>query len=66
MASHYPANKNAPLASEWNQSPPPAQQPMGSSSIIERSIAEAADELGPLDDEGGLSNPCCTNYVSFG
>ena len=61
VASQNSVNKNAPLASDWNHSPPStAQQPIGSSNAIERSVAEAADEVSPLDDEGSLSKPFCS------
>ncbi|PON94852.1 Splicing factor-like protein [Trema orientale] len=57
VASQNSVNKNAPLGSDWNHSPPStAQQPIGSSNTIERSVAEATDEVAPLDDEDEIKS----------
>lgn len=50
----HSVNKNAlPLASDWNHSlQSTAQHPVASSNIIERPVAEAADEIFPFEDEG--------------
>lgn len=53
VASQSSVNKSSPLASDWNHSQESnAQQPTGSSNTIEKSVTEAGDEVGPLDDEG--------------
>lgn len=53
VASQNSVSKSAPLASDWNHSQQfSAQQPTGSSSTVEKSVTETADEVAPLDDEG--------------
>ncbi|XP_062108960.1 nuclear transport factor 2-like [Humulus lupulus] len=56
VASQNSVNKNVPLASEWNHSPPSTAQPIGSSNTFERSVAETAYEVTPLDDEGEIKS----------
>ncbi|KAF4351617.1 hypothetical protein F8388_003270 [Cannabis sativa] len=57
VASQNSVNKNAPPASEWDQSPPStAQQPIGSSNTVERSVVETTYEVTSLEDEGEIKS----------
>ncbi|XP_024027127.1 putative G3BP-like protein, partial [Morus notabilis] len=57
VASQSSVNKSSPLASDWNHSQESnAQQPAGSLNTIEKSVTEAGDEVGPLDDEGEIKS----------
>ncbi|KAF3952530.1 hypothetical protein CMV_021917 [Castanea mollissima] len=55
VASQPSANKNMPLTSEWDHaSQPTTQQSNFSSNAYERSVAEAAEEVPIMEDEGEI------------
>ncbi|KAH7521997.1 hypothetical protein FEM48_Zijuj07G0091100 [Ziziphus jujuba var. spinosa] len=57
VAPLHSVNKNASLASDWNHSLQSAtQHPIVSSNATERSVAEAADEVSPLEDDGEIKS----------
>lgn len=65
VASQNFVSKSAPLASDWNHSQQfSAQQPTGSSSTVEKSVTETADEVAPLDDEGEIKSVYVRNLLS--
>ncbi|KAA8548882.1 hypothetical protein F0562_000566 [Nyssa sinensis] len=58
-------NKTTPPASEWHQVPEPPTQPSLASLIaIERSGAEAADEVSAVEDEGEIKSVYVRNLPS--
>ena len=65
VASQPSANKNMPLTSEWGHaSQPTTQQSNFSSNTYERSVAETAEEIPIMEDEGILSRSpnICFHY----
>ncbi|XP_057459534.1 nuclear transport factor 2-like isoform X1 [Actinidia eriantha] len=58
-------SKSTPLASEWNHEPePPTQQSVASSTAVESSGAEAAEDFSALEDEGEIKSVYVRNLPS--
>ncbi|XP_009357968.2 nuclear transport factor 2 [Pyrus x bretschneideri] len=57
VAPQHSSNKSAPMASNWNHYPQStAQQSISSSNTFERPVAETADEVAALEDEGEIKS----------
>ncbi|TQE08405.1 hypothetical protein C1H46_006033 [Malus baccata] len=57
VAPQHSSNKSAPMASDWNHYPQStAHQSISSSNTFERPVAETADEVATLEDEGEIKS----------